>query len=87
MHTKYYSVIKNNEIMPLAATGMELEGIIVSEKGQMEKNNTKWFHLYAKSKQQSKHRYRDRWMATREEESLGVGKKDQEDQCMMMNTK
>ena len=50
----------------------------------MEKNNTKWFHLHAKSKQQSKHRYRDRLMATREEESLGVGKMDQEDQCMMM---
>ena len=50
----------------------------------MEKNNTKWLHLYAKSKQQSKHRYRDRLMATREEESLGVGKMDQEDQCMMM---
>ena len=48
MHTKYYSVIKNNEILPLAATWMELEGIIVSEKGQMEKNNTKCFHLYAK---------------------------------------
>jgi len=41
MHTKYYSVIKNNEIMPLAATGMELEGLIVSEKGQIGKNNTK----------------------------------------------
>ena len=48
MHTNYYSVIKNNEILPLAATWMELEGIIVSEKGQMEKNNTKCFHLYAK---------------------------------------
>ena len=33
MHTKYYSVIKHNEILPLAATWMELEGIIVSEKG------------------------------------------------------
>ena len=41
MHTKYYSVIKNNDILPLAASWMEPEGIIVSEKGQMEKNNAK----------------------------------------------
>ena len=34
---EYYSVIKKNEIMPLAATRMELEIIILSEVSQREK--------------------------------------------------
>ena len=33
---EYYSAIKKNEIMPLAATWMELEIIILSEVGQKE---------------------------------------------------
>ena len=38
-HTiKYYSAIKNNEIMPFAATWMDLEVIILSEVGQTEKD-------------------------------------------------
>ena len=36
---KYYSVIKKNEIMPLAATWMDLEIIILSEGSQTNTNN------------------------------------------------
>ena len=36
---EYYSAIKKNEIMPFAATWMELEIIILSE-GRQRKTNT-----------------------------------------------
>ena len=36
--TEYYSAIKKNEIMPFAATGMDLEIIILSEVSQKEKD-------------------------------------------------
>ena len=35
---KYYSAIKKNEIMPLAATQLDLEMIILSEINQTEKD-------------------------------------------------
>ena len=35
---EYCSAIKKNEIMPLAATGMDLEMIILSEVSQTEKD-------------------------------------------------
>uniref|UniRef100_A0A8D1UT88 DUF1725 domain-containing protein n=1 Tax=Sus scrofa TaxID=9823 RepID=A0A8D1UT88_PIG len=35
---EYYSAIKKNEIMPLAATWMELETLILSEVSQKEKD-------------------------------------------------
>ena len=35
---EYYSAIKNNEIMPFAAIGMELETVILSETSQIEKD-------------------------------------------------
>ena len=39
IHTmEYYSAIKKNEIMPFAATGMQLEIIILSEVSQKEKD-------------------------------------------------
>ena len=37
---EYYSAIKKNEIMPLAATWMQLEIIILSEVSQKRKTNT-----------------------------------------------
>ena len=35
---EYYSAIKKNEIMPFAATWMDLEIIILSEESQTEKD-------------------------------------------------
>ena len=35
---KYYSAIKNNEIMPFATTRLDLEMIIVSEVSHTEKD-------------------------------------------------
>ena len=38
-HTlEYYSTIKKNEILPFAATWMDLEGIMLSEISQTEKD-------------------------------------------------
>ena len=36
---EYYPVIKKNEIMPFAATWMDLEIIILNEVSQKEKDN------------------------------------------------
>ena len=44
---EYYSAIKKNEIMPFAATWMELEIIILSEVSQKDKYI---YHLYVESK-------------------------------------
>ena len=39
IHTvEYYSAIKKNDIMPLAATWMELENLILSEMSQKDKD-------------------------------------------------
>ena len=35
---EYYSAIKKNDIMPFAATWMELETLILSEMSQEDKN-------------------------------------------------
>ena len=38
-HTvEYYSAIKKNKMLPLAATQMDLEGIVISEISQTEKD-------------------------------------------------
>ena len=48
-----YSAIKKNEILPFAATWMDLEGITLSELSQ-KKVNTVWYHLYMESKKYNK---------------------------------
>ena len=35
---EYYSAIKKNEILPFTATGVDLEGIMLSEVSQTEKD-------------------------------------------------
>ena len=50
IHTmEYSSAIKENEIMPFAATWMQLEIIKISEVSH-RKTNTKWYHLYVEFK-------------------------------------
>ena len=50
IHTmEYYSAIKKNEIMPRAATWMDLEIITLSEVRQ-RKTNIIRYHLYVESK-------------------------------------
>ena len=46
---EYYSAIKKDEIMPHAATLMDLEGVMLSEMRQ-QKTNIIWSHLYVEYK-------------------------------------
>ena len=41
----YYLAMRKNEIMPFAATWMELEGIMLSEISQSEKDRYHMFSL------------------------------------------
>ena len=45
----YYLAIKNNEIMPLAATWMQLEIMILGEVSQTENDKIIGYHLYVES--------------------------------------
>ena len=56
---QYYPDIKKNEIMPFAATWIQLEIIILSEVNQKEKDI--WYHLYVESKiwHKQTHRHRE----------------------------
>ena len=51
LYTKeYYVAIKRNEILPLATTWMDLEGIMLSEIIQIEKDKYCMFLFYVESK-------------------------------------
>ena len=43
---EYYSVMKKNEIMPVAATWMDLEIAILSEVSQTEEDRYMISHIY-----------------------------------------
>jgi len=45
---EYYSAIKKNDIMPVAATWMELETLILSEVSQKEKNKYRIISLISR---------------------------------------
>ena len=54
-HTmEYYSAIKKNEILLFVTTWMDLEGIMLSEKSQTEKDKYYMISLYVKPKKQDK---------------------------------
>ena len=46
---EYYSVIKKNKIMPLAATWFDLEGIMLSEISQTRRDKYCMISLYVES--------------------------------------
>ena len=46
---EYHSAPKKNEIMPFAATWMDLEIVILSQVSQT-KTDIVWYHLYMQSK-------------------------------------
>ena len=48
--TKYYSAIKKNEIMPFAATWMDLEIVILNEVSRTKKDKYHTICLYGESK-------------------------------------
>ena len=78
-----YSALKKNEILPFAATWMNLEGIMLSEISQTEKDKYCMIHLYVKSKKYNKlvnitkkkqaHRYREQTSGYQCREGTGGG--------------
>ena len=49
---KYYSAIKKNELLSFATTGMDLEGVMLSDISQMEKD--KYSYVESKTNQIAK---------------------------------
>ena len=55
---EYHSAIKKNDIMPFAATWMDLEGITLNEVGQMEKDKYRIISsIRNKQNKQTRQRY------------------------------
>ena len=77
---EYYSAIKRKEIPPFATTWKDLEGIMLSEISQVEKDKYKCFHSFVESKNQEKQkeqnssRLTDMEKGTSGYQSEGVGK-------------
>ena len=53
---KYYSAIKKNEILSFATTGMDLEGVMLSDISQMEKDK---YHMWYREMEKDKYSYVD----------------------------
>ena len=54
IHNEILLSYKNNEILPFTTSWMDLEGIMLSEIRQTEKDKTVWFYSHVKSKKQHK---------------------------------
>ena len=76
-HTQeYYSVIKKKDIMPFAATWMDLTIIIQSEVSQTKTNIT-WYCLYTESKKMIKWTYlQNRNILTDSQHKLMVNRRE-----------
>ena len=61
---EYCLVIKNNEVLPIAATWTDLEGIMLSEMCQTEKDKYYIISLYVQSKKQNEQTNRNKLMNT-----------------------
>ena len=77
---KYYSVIKKNKTFPFATTWMDLEGIMLSEISQTEKNKYYMIITYIWNKKYNKlvnitkkNRLRDNKLVVISEEREGEG--------------
>ena len=55
----YYLAIKKNEILPFAATWMELEGIMLSEISQRKTNILRFIHMRALRDKTDEHKGRE----------------------------
>ena len=47
---EYYTAINSDEILPFVTTWMDLEGIMLIEISQTEKDKYSMYHLYVESK-------------------------------------
>ena len=74
---EYYSAIKKNEILPFAAAWMNLEGIMLSEISQTEKDKYCMISLICeivnKTKKKRTHRYREQTSGYQWGEERGEG--------------
>jgi hypothetical protein len=55
MYTQYYSAIKRNQTLSFAVTWMKLEGIILCEKSQVQKDKYHMFSVMWKLKKVDLH--------------------------------